>query len=218
MSKIIDLTGQRFGRLLVLGRYEKNDISGHAVWRCLCDCGETTTVSGSNLRSGQIKSCGCGMREFQHSPHTTHGGAASRLYSIWRGMRDRCCRKKNVAYELYGGRGISVCAEWEKSFEVFQQWALANGYRDGLTIDRIDADGDYCPENCCWVGRLEQSRNRRNTRMLTYRGETRPLWEWAELMNIPFSLLSSRVCRGWSAERIFSEPVHTSCRNHKTKN
>ena len=188
------------------------------MWLCRCDCGNECIAGSYELRNGLKKSCGCLMTEWLHSPHLTHGMASSRLYSIWRSMRDRCERPGNTQYANYGGRGIAVCPEWQASFEAFAEWAVQNGYREDLTIDRKDVCGNYCPENCRWATRLEQSRNRRCARFLTYQGEMRPLWEWAELTGIPFNLISSRMARGWPAERIFREPIHTECKNHRSKN
>lgn len=214
MSKLIDLTGQRFGRLTVLERSPVDRKAGHAMWLCQCDCGKVCVTDSYALRHGLTKSCGCRMTEYQHI-HGKHNLSRSRLYSIWCSMKARCNRPHNVAYKYYGGRGIHIFSEWENSFESFYNWALQAGYHVDLTIDRIDVNGDYCPQNCRWVDRLEQSRNRRCIRFLTYQGETRPLWEWVELTGIPYSLLSGRVARGWPADRIFNEPIHGNCRNHR---
>lgn len=216
MTKPIDLTGQRFGRLSVIAR-DRNSSDGRARWMCQCDCGSICVVLGLSLRNGMTRSCGCLMRECQHG-HFTHGKSYERIYQIWKGMRARCNHQLNRAYGDYGGRGICVCKEWDSSFRAFFAWAMESGYKDDLTIDRIDPDGNYEPENCRWADRTAQSRNRRNKRLLTYKGETRPLWEWAEITGLPDSLVSGRFARGWSAERIFSEPVHTECRNHRSKN
>lgn len=213
--RLIDLTGQRFGRLIVLKRSFSSRKAGHAMWLCRCDCGNTCIKGSYELRQGLVRSCGCLMREWQETSHSTHGMSDSRLYRIWRGMKDRCYRRENVCYAYYGGRGIKVCDEWASSFEVFVKWALQSGYDAALTLDRIDVDGDYCPENCKWATRLDQAQNRRCIRLLTYQGETKPLWEWAEITGVPVSLISGRVSRGWPAERIFTEPVHVNCRNHR---
>lgn len=221
--QLIDLTGIRFGRLIVLERSTQDDKNGHARWICQCECGNMCVKDGYALRIGKTKSCGCLMSEHQMSQKTSgsfafkHGLVYHRIYSIWRGMIDRCERPKNKAYNYYGGRGIRVCDEWRQSVEAFAEWAFQSGYQENLTIDRIDVNGDYCPENCRWATLKEQSRNRRNIRPLTYQGVTRPLWEWAEITGISVTLLSSRMSKGWPAERIFNEPVHTECRNHRTK-
>lgn len=215
MSRLIDLTGQRFGRLSVIERSQRNRKAGHAMWVCLCDCGQLCEVDGYRLRHGLTKSCGCLMLEWLHTPHRTHGQSDSRLYSIWRSMKGRCNCPTNKAHVDYGGRGICVCPEWDKAFEAFAAWALASGYRDDLTIDRIDVNAGYSPENCRWATAKEQGRNKRYNRKLHYLGEEKTLGEWAEETGVPVNLISSRFERGWSAERIFNEPVHEECRNHR---
>lgn len=195
MSRPIDLTGQRFGRLVVIGRVE-NSTDGRARWTCACDCGNKCVVVGTKLRSGEKKSCGCLMREWQHTSHSSHGMSDSRLYSIWRSMRNRCKNPGDRHYKDYGGRGIKVCNEWESSFTAFLTWAVQAGYQDGLTIDRIDVNGDYSPQNCQWATRLEQSRNKRNSRLLELCGETKTLSEWAEITGVSLNLISGRYTRG----------------------
>lgn len=161
MGKYIDLTGQRFGRWTVIryAGYNKG-----VQWECVCDCSVRRLVNGQSLRDGRSTSCGCWAREdtAKRKPATTHGGYHTRLYCIWHGMKQRTspsCSKKQ--YPLYYGKGIRTCEEWAKSFEAFRDWALAHGYRDDLSIDRINGDGNYEPGNCRWVTMQEQSRHRR---------------------------------------------------------
>lgn len=133
---------------------------GGAVWHCKCVCGKNSNVSAHALLSGHSHNCGCKRRTIGDHVRK-HGFSQSRLYSIWNGMRKRCQNPSTHGYENYGGKGICVCEEWDTDVLSFRKWALANGYEEGLTIDRIDGDADYCPTNCRWVTRSEQNKNRK---------------------------------------------------------
>lgn len=166
MRKLIDLTGQRFGRLLVIRRVECEK-HGEAKWLCQCDCGNETAVFGYLLRSGKTSSCGCSkhdetFRNKKKEQSTVHGGCGTRLYRIWIGMKNRCYNPNAAKYKDYGGRGITICAEWKNDFPAFRDWALSHGYTDALSIDRIDVDGNYEPSNCRWATAKEQRHNRRD--------------------------------------------------------
>lgn len=214
MSKLIDITGNRYGMLTVICR-DENRPRGVVTWKCKCDCGNVKTVIGRNLKSGQVKSCGC-MRVMLAKNTATHHMTGTRLYRIWSMIKARCCRKSLPAYKEYGGRGIKMCDEWKKSFENFMEWAFANGYEENLTIDRIDFNGDYCPENCRWVPFSEQALNRRSNIRIEYNGEVHCLSEWCKIYGKNYYRVHDRMYKKkWNFERAMFEPVHIEKRNRK---
>lgn len=199
MGKIIDLTGQRFGRLTVL-EIDCMPHKGHSRWICVCDCGEYVSVPSDCLRLGKSKSCGCLYRETIRTAGQKHGLRHTRLYQTWRSMKDRCYNPNNKWYKDYGGRGIYVCEEWRNDVKAFYDWAIANGYRDDLTIDRINVDGNYEPSNCRWADKKTQSNNRRACRFITAFGQTKTMKEWAEFVGISYNSLRWRLNHGYSPE------------------
>lgn len=209
MSRIIDETGNRYGILTVIKRVG-SDRFGQLRWECVCDCGNTTIVSGGNLRRGLVNSCGCrGQNTEKHSKTNT------RLYRIWAGMKGRCKNSNLPAYKDYGGRGITVCDEWDNSFVTFEKWALKNGYDESLTIDRVDNDGGYCPANCRWATRIEQSRNRRSRKTIAYNGESLSVVEWAEIVGINPHTIYERLRQGWTVKDALETDTKRRHRIHK---
>lgn len=208
MGSFEDLAGMRFGRLIVIGRDEDyiSPKGYHSTqWLCKCDCGNTATVRALYLKSGAIRSCGC-LRE-EHPNHTTHGGSKTRLYRIWQGMIRRCENMHDSSYPLYGGRGIRVCDEWRNNYPEFREWAIANGYRDDLSIDRINNDNEYSASNCRWANNKEQQNNKRNNHLLTYNGITMNISQWGEETGIGYSKLKDRINKcGWSIEKALTTP------------
>lgn len=193
--KPIPMLGKRFGRLTVIaehGRYK----SGKVIYRCLCDCGNYSNVLGTYLRTGATISCGCYLREAAKERNRTHGKSKTRIYRIWNGMKCRCYNPNSKWYSGYGGRGITVCDEWRNSFETFYEWAMANGYADHLTIDRIDNNGNYCPKNCRWATAKEQGNNRNDCVFVEINGETKTLTQWATESGVKRGTIYSRYHRG----------------------
>lgn len=211
MSAPLNLVGQKINRLTVL-RVAGKTKHRHTTFECLCDCGNTVVVQGSLLARGITKSCGCLQKEKAAKINYKHGGGRTRLYKIWANMKTRCNNPRSPRYADYGGRGIFICDEWQL-FGSFQSWAMANGYRDDLTIDRIDNNKGYCPENCRWVTQKVQCNNKRNNNLLTYNGETLTISEWAQRLNVNYFSLHDRITKlGWSAEKALATPIKESDR------
>lgn len=200
------MIGKRFGRLTVIEEAGRNS-HRFIQWKCLCDCGREKIVSGHNLRSGNTKSCGCVTKEKVKMLNYVTGQSRSRLHRIWDSMKSRCYNENVPHYHRYGARGIIICEEWRNNFKAFYDWAMSHGYTDELTIDRIDNDGNYCPENCRWVTLHEQNRNRRTNRMITFDGKTQCMSDWAKELGIKPITLLGRFSRGWSVERALTTPV-----------
>lgn len=203
-EKIADLSQQRFGRLTALALHHNNH--GRPYWLCQCDCGKQIVVFAGSLKSGNTSSCGCLHRELLSSASKTHGDSGTRLYHVWKAMHGRCYNPNNKNYSLYGGRGIIVCDEWLKDFSVFKQWAIQNGYEAGLTIDRINGDLNYCPDNCRWVTQKEQTRNVSRNHVINFQGATKCASEWAEIYHMPPDRLYERLKRGWPIEDALTLP------------
>lgn len=216
MRTLIDLSGRKFGQLTVVRRgktIKRNNGGTIPYWVCICDCGKQVEIVGGDLKSGRTQSCGCYQREAARKYHTKHNMCGTRLHGIWLDMKRRCRNNKRPCYGRYGGRGITICDEWNE-FIPFKNWALLNGYADNLTIDRIDNDGDYEPDNCRWVTMEIQANNNSKNRILEYEGETHTMAEWAKILNISYSTIRCRVKRNWPMERIVSTPQRRRIDGH----
>lgn len=203
MSAKKNLSGQKFGYWTVVERRDKirNNGKHRGAWLCRCDCGTEMAIDQNNLLSGKSRSCGCLRKELQSDRQMTHGESGTRLYNIWCAIKRRCYNRNTKEYPRYGGRGISMCEEWRNSYESFMQWAFDNGYNQGLTIDRIDNDGDYSADNCRFVTMQEQCNNRSSNRLYTYNGETHNVTEWSNIVGVSAKTIFSRLYNGWSFER-----------------
>jgi hypothetical protein len=205
MNRSPDLTGERFGRLtcIKIARKSKNR---HILWLCKCDCGNEVTVFASNLKRGNTISCGCYHKERDSESHIIHSQSKTRLYSIWIGMKKRCFNRNTKAYEYYGGRGIKVCEDW-LDFTKFHDWAKNNGYNDGLSLERINVEKDYEPENCKWIPFEEQAKNTRRNVFLSFNNKRMTISDWAKEMKMSTSILRFRLKHGWTVEKSLTTPV-----------
>lgn len=202
MGKLIDLTGRRFERLVVIERAD-NTNAGKPRWLCLCDCGKNAVVSGSDLKAGKVLSCGCKKKEQLTTRNFVHGMEGSKLYHVWKGMKQRCSNPNHKGFAQYGGKGISVCNEWLADFETFYNWSMKNGYQDGLSIDRIDNDKGYSPDNCRWATPREQNNNKRSNKLITIDGKTKTAAQWGLERGIRRSTYDRRLRSGWTPEETF---------------
>lgn len=213
-NKIHDLTGQKFGRLTAI-EVDEGHPGKRTFWVCQCDCGNIKSVRSDSLQSGGIKSCGCLKRETDAanvSRNHKHKLSKTPLYNVWQGMKGRCYNENDPRFADWGGRGIQVCEEWRHDFMAFHDWALANGYREGLSIDRIDNDGDYRPDNCRWATQKQQSRNRRSNINITIGNSTRTLLEWCEIFGLNYNAVNMRYRRSGdcSLEGLFNSGYSAS--------
>ena len=191
MSRLIDLTGQRFGRLVVMGRdFSKN----YTAWQCLCDCGQVKAIASNSLRRGYTESCGCIVR--------THGLSGTRVYHIWESMKARCQNPNAANYAKYGGRGIAVCDRWQ-SFENFHA-DMGEPPSEQHSLDRRDSAGDYTLDNCRWASLETQSQNRASAINLTFQNETHCVAEWSRRLGVGDSTIRERLRHGWSVENALS--------------
>ena len=212
-SKLIDLTGMQFGWLTVVGLDHMKRIDGHnrPFWKCLCKCGQYTVVTSNSLKNGSTRSCGCYKKEVNHQRFYLGGEDRGRLRSVLRMAKLRCEDSSNEFYHNYGARGITVCDEWhgDDGFDNFYDWAMSHGYKRGLTLDRIDNNKGYSPDNCQFVTMKCQSNNKRNNVYVTIDGVTKTLTEWCDFYNVPYSRVRVRYnAMGWDIEDALFTPKY----------
>lgn len=207
MPNVCNLAGKKFGKLYVIKKVGTNK-SGRALWECLCDCGNTCIKHSQYIQTGRAVSCGCWARQIERDANLIHGFNNTRLYSIFRGMYKRCYIKSNRAYKYYGGRGITICDDWLNDRSKFFLWAISNGYSDDLTIQRVDNDKGYSPDNCTWVTNKEQQNNKRSNYNVTYKGITHTVAEWEDILGMNHNTLRSRLSKyHWSIDKAIETPV-----------
>lgn len=199
-----DITGERFGRLVAV-RYTEKSRYGGWKWLCRCDCGGFNEVAADRLKKGEVQSCGCLHKEIASKRLRTHGESGTLLYKIWASMRERCNNPKSHSYHRYGARGITVDPRWDS----YEQWKKDMGPRPSsrYSIERLDNNGPYSPENCIWALPKQQCRNSRKNRLLTAGGVTKTLSEWAEDLGTRPSTIVERLRRGWSVEKAVKHPL-----------
>ena len=216
MGKIKDLSGNKFSRLTAI---EFKKVKNHrAQWLCKCDCGNYCVANADALQSGKKKSCGCLQIEtYKRAKTSTHKLTNTRLYRIWAHIKSRCYSESNERYSDYGGRGIIMDENWKNDFMSFYNWAINNGYSDKLTIDRIDNNKGYSPDNCKWSTCREQCNNRRSNRLVTYNNKTQCLMEWSKELDIPYYTLQNRLDAGWQIDKAFTEKTKVSLYTYNGK-
>lgn len=217
MGKIGELEGKKFNFLTVLYYY------GNKKWLCRCDCGNLVKVVSTELKKGTTKSCGCWKKKYNKQCRTKHGQFQSKLHTVWGNMKRRCYNENCKMYSTYGGRGISVCDEWKNDFKNFYDWSMANGYdenaeRGQCTLDRIDVNGNYEPSNCRWVENKVQQNNRRDNRIIEYKGEKYTLTQICEKFSLDSRNISWRLRNGWTDKEAIEIPNGTSRKEWRMKN
>lgn len=200
-----NLIGMKFNRLTVIEKSAERRKNGAVKWVCKCECGNTKVVEGYKLKSGHTQSCGCLRSEMtveKNKKNAKHGMHGTKIYGIWRHMKERTTKTTHKQYQDYGGRGIRVCDEWS-DFSKFYEWSIANGYKEGLSIDRADNDGNYEPSNCRWTDDKTQANNRRNNHLIEYEGKKQTMKQWADEKGIDYGLVKNRMRAGMPLEKVF---------------
>ena len=203
-----DIIGKRFGKLTVLEFAGRKIIKNkyRYFYKCKCDCGNIIIRNADNLKTDVMSSCGCFKSGTLNKKHGLWK-YGFRLYGVWQAMKGRCLRPTNQKFKDYGGRGIKICKEWITDFKAFYEWANNTGYKEGLTLERIDVNGNYEPANCKWIPPEEQARNKRNNVFIEYNGETHCLREWARILKLNYKTIHKRIKDGWDVQKALSTPI-----------
>jgi len=205
MGRRLEITpGEKYGKLTIVREVERTSIKRRFL--CQCDCGRFTQVNLNSLRTGAIKSCGCLLKE-SGKRNKIHGYWQHRLYGIWAGMKQRCFNSKCNSYKYYGARGITMCLQW-LDFSLFLKWALSSGYKDNLTIERVDVNGNYEPGNCKWIPGKDQPANTRQSHWIFWKGHTKNISQWAKHTGLCAETIRRRIAYGWPIDRALTEPSH----------
>ena len=213
-----NIIGKKFGHLTVLKLDHKKQIFNSSgkkngwfyYYLCECECGNECIVERKHLLTKHSQSCGCHKVNLLKERTTTHNKRYTKIYNVWCGIKGRCYNLRQISYKHYGAKGIIMCDEWLNDFMNFYNWSMANGYKEGLSIDRIDINGNYEPSNCRWTDDKTQARNTTTNNYITYNGETHCLTEWAELYGLSYGTLKARLNRKWSFEEALTTPLKTS--------
>lgn len=192
--------GERHGKLVIIEICDRNE-KDRFVAKCQCDCGNIHYTELHSILADKLASCGCSRKMYKGLPQRHN----DRLYCIYYGIKERCYNSKSASYHNYGGRGIKMCDEWYRDYASFREYALANGYAENLTIDRIDVNGDYCPENCRWITWMEQCNNKRENIKITYNDETHTVAEWSRITGLAAQKIAYRFKRGFPLDVVFSQ-------------
>lgn len=211
MPKALKLEGKKFNRWTVISQAEIKKPGTY--WLCKCECGTIKICKGSDLKIGNTKSCGCLQKANASKYSKKHGLCGTKIYWVWNTMKGRCSNPNDKRFPLYGGRGIKVCEEWKKDFMSFYNWAISNGYKEGLSIDRINNDGNYEPSNCRWVRQIIQSNNTRTNVFLEFNNQRHTVSEWARMLGMSNDGIMWRIKKYGLCKKVFA-PCNTKFRNN----
>lgn len=205
LKKYDSLIGKKFNSLEIL-KLDKVNKSGQYYILCKCNCGKIKSFRADRVLNGISKTCGCQNKNYKYGDHHNLSHKYANLYSMWNTMRHRCKNPQNNKFKDYGKRGISYCSEWD-DFPTFLSWSVSNGYKKGLSLDRIDNNGNYEPKNCRWVTNKEQQRNTRKSHFVVYKNTKKTIAEWCELLELPYKTILYRILHNWGIEKSFETPI-----------